>query len=383
MLYVHKSRRKPSINEKLNQNEGIILITSKDPISTMFINISQLEYSLIGTYLDDTIKIKYIFNNQTPHWSANINTFEQFEQLSHIEKIIKIPYSKKSSLGYQFSNEKIKSRELVKILLHDPFNLPAIKFPVKNSNNLIDHLNDNLDLSMGKMVSIHACGDQEMDFSSESKYLYNVMNELVYILIPYYKPNQTNNKVNNSHNKPNNSGDNKTNNNDRDSSNNGDNQNNISDSDNNQTNNNQTNSSDNSSDDSSDNSSKDSDMDGDSGEFYHHIKDITDNLDNNITPVIDLKLLINTANTLKSDNQADIILNKSENSSCIVTLKPTTKLKLNLKLGNHITLSSINYDLSVFTETELKEILDTLNYSCQDSRYDNLKSDIISQISQM
>lgn len=116
-------------------------------------------------------------------------------------------------------------------------------------------------------------------------------------------------------------------------------------------------------------------------ELRTQLSNIVNNVQQDKVPKIDLNSLINSVNNLSQEYNIEPIKTIDKPSSGLVVISDCDSvIPLSLKSGNHILLTTNNYNLTIFTKEELVEILQTIDKLVTDDRYDNLRADITKEI---
>ncbi len=123
-------------NKQLKES-GILLVQGLDPISRLFSYITRQQYTLIGTYSQYIdykyiqIDIKYIFNGDEPICISDIKTLQELEISSCIGKIIKYPFN--TSIDIEIADWGYSTRSLlISLFKHDFTSMLGIKRIIGN-----------------------------------------------------------------------------------------------------------------------------------------------------------------------------------------------------------------------------------------------------------
>ena len=94
-------------------------------------------------------------------------------------------------------------------------------------------------------------------------------------------------------------------------------------------------------------------------------------------------MLNNSVNNISEYYNLDKIKIIENPSSGLIIISPKEDISipLTLKSGNEILLTTRNFNISLFTKSELIEILEILETISIDNRYDQIRSDITYEIS--
>jgi len=118
---------------------GILLVQGLDPISRLFSYITRQQYTLIGTYSQyvdleyEQININYIFNGDKPIWMSDIKTLQELELSSGINKIVKYPFNKSIDIDIELADWAYSTRPLlISLFKHDFIEMVGIKRIIGN-----------------------------------------------------------------------------------------------------------------------------------------------------------------------------------------------------------------------------------------------------------
>lgn len=114
-----------------------------------------------------------------------------------------------------------------------------------------------------------------------------------------------------------------------------------------------------------------------------HIHNISDTINRDEIPYIEFNGIIEKVNDLVNYyNIGPAIPTIDKPSTGLISISPNgdTSVPLTLKSGNKITITSRNFNLTMFTKSELIEILEMLDHIITDDRYDDLRTKITTEI---
>lgn len=135
---------------------GIILVQAFDPLSTLFSQITRQEYSLIGTYScykENNIRINLvsIFNGKVPYWVSDCKYLQELTQTGGVGKIVRFPFRDPilidiTEVKNNPNSGKISRELLINLFGHNLVFLPGLNFLLRylyldgnipNTTNLI------------------------------------------------------------------------------------------------------------------------------------------------------------------------------------------------------------------------------------------------------
>lgn len=187
----------PIINDvcDIPDETGLLLFRSLDPLSILFSHITKQDYALIGSYSkfitnDGTtrykIKIVNIFNGEEPIWARNIVYLSEAEDYEFIQKIILFPYILSEKTASTISCDDNINDRLMDLFGRDICSFPIIQHYIlllgNSSNNIYNLIADSPLISKDIKI-ITPKGYLSRNFTRDRFYLQEVITVFVNMIL--------------------------------------------------------------------------------------------------------------------------------------------------------------------------------------------------------